>query len=87
MVTGKERIYACELWSGQNFQALGRSDDGLGGDAQEEAVFDNTGLLANGLGQLAGFSDGTEVAVEDVVAFVGDKGFVVFQTQDNVGTE
>ena len=58
----------------KNFYTFAGSDDGIGSEVEEEAMFDNAWLLTNGLSQLLGVADGGKVAVEDDVVFVGDEG-------------
>ena len=68
-----------------DFVAVGDNDDA--GAIDEEAVFDDARDVAEFAREGGWIGDAAEVAVEDVMALVGDEGLSVFLAEDDGGAE
>lgn len=68
-----------------DFVAVGDEDDA--GAIDEEAVFDDAGRVAKFARERRRIGDAAEVAVENVVAFVGDERFSILLTEDDGSAE
>jgi hypothetical protein len=68
-----------------DFVGVSNKDDA--GAIDEEAMLDDAGNIAELARKSRRIGDAAEVAVEDVMAFVGDKGLSVFLANDDGGAE